>query len=499
MPMDFAREKCGVIALFGGGPHTAGTICLGLTALQHRGQEAAGVAVADGRLIRTLHGPGLVRQALDPAAVAAMTGSSGIGHVRYSTAGAAGVENPQPISGRLGDGTRFALAHNGNLLGVDGRTTSATQTPDLERQDSGDSDTQLLVDALSDYESISDISGISDLSDISGISTSLRSSSTAMMDALTAVLPTVVGAFSIVIVTPNAIHAARDPQGFRPLCIGSLGGGWVIASETAALDAVGARFMRDVAPGEIVTITSSGLISTRYADPEPALCVFEHIYFARQDSQLGGKRVQQVRRAMGIALAVEAPAIGDVVMPVPETARPAAAGYAAASGIHYEEGLVRNPYVGRTFISPNNRERQRSILLKINAIPEVIQGRSVIVVDDSIVRANSASAIVAMLRAAGASEVHLRISSPPIRWPCFFGVDLSKPGEIAAANRTVAEMRELVGADSLGYLSLDALQRAVGTSELCTGCLTGGYPVDVHQIRRNHGAELLGATLATVP
>ena len=480
MPIDFAREKCGVIAVFGGGPHTASTIRLGLTALQHRGQEAAGVAVADGRLIRALHGPGLVRQALDPAAVAALPGSHAIGHVRYSTAGAAGFENPQPIRAHMSDGTQFALAHNGNLLAVDSRTTSATQTPDLMRQESGDSDTQLLVDALANHQGISSFA------------------SGSMADALSAVLPAVVGAFSIVIVTGGAIHAARDRQGFRPLCIGSLGAGWVIASETAALDAVGARFMRDVAPGEIVTITGAGLMSSRFADPEPALCVFEHIYFARQDSQLGGRRVQQVRRAMGVALAHEAPAIGDVVMPVPETARPAAAGFAAASGIHYEEGLVRNPYVGRTFISPDDRERRRNILLKINTIPEVIQGRRVVVVDDSIVRANSAGAIVAMLRAAGAAEVHLRISSPPIRWPCFFGVDLSKPSEIAAANRTVAEMQELVGADSLGYLSLDALQRAVGTAELCTGCLTGSYPVDVQAIHRNRDAALLGATLATV-
>ena len=471
--MDFAREKCGVIAIFGGGPHTASTICLGLTALQHRGQEAAGVALADGGYIRTLHGPGLVRQALDPAAVAAIPGSCGIAHVRYSTSGASGVENPQPICGRTNDGTHFALAHNGNLLAVGGRTTSATQTPDLMRQESGDSDTQLLVDALADYQG-----------------------GGSMADALTAVLPTVVGAFSIVIVTAGAIYAARDPQGFRPLCIGSLGAGWVIASETAALDAVGARFMRDVAQGEIVTITDAGLMSSRYANPEPALCVFEHIYFARQDSQLGGRRVQQVRRAMGAALALEAPAVGDVVMPVPETARPAAAGFAATSGIHYEEGLVRNPYVGRTFISPDDRERRRSILLKINTIPEVIQGKRVVVVDDSIVRANSANAIVAMLRAAGAAQVHLRISSPPIRWPCFFGVDLSKPGEIAAANRTVAEMQELVGADSLGYLSLPALRRAVGTAELCTGCLTGTYPVDVHAVHRNDSVELELASLA---
>lgn len=482
--MDFAREKCGVIALFGGGPHTASTICLGLTALQHRGQEAAGVAVADGRLIRSLHGPGLVSQALDPEAVAAMPGTSGIGHVRYSTSGASGGANPQPIRARMSDGTQFALAHNGNLLAVAGRTTAATQTPELSRQESGDCDTRLLVDALADYQSLSPYS-----SPYSGSS---------MADALSAVLPSVVGAFSIVVVTPGAIHAARDPQGFRPLCLGSLGAGWVVASETAALDAVGARFVRDVMPGEIVTITGAGLTSCRFAEPEPALCVFEHIYFARQDSQLGGRRLQQVRRAMGTALALEAPAIGDVVMPVPETARPAAAGFAAASGIHYEEGLVRNPYVGRTFISPDDSQRRRNIRLKINTIPEVVQGQRVVVVDDSIVRANSANAIVAMLRAAGAAEVHLRISSPPIRWPCFFGVDLSKPGEIAAAERTVAEMRELIGADSLGYLSLDALQRAVGTAELCTGCLTGSYPVDVHAIGRSRDGELLGASAGLI-
>jgi amidophosphoribosyltransferase len=448
MPMDVAREKCGVFAVFGDAFAAAPIICVGLTALQHRGQEAAGVAVADGQAIRLLHGPGLVRQALDPADVAALAGTRGIGHVRYSTAGAAGFDNPQPIPGHTRAGTRFALAHNGNLVSVG--------PVELVRQEVGDSDTQLLVDAIADHPAEH------------------------LADVLAEVLPTVVGAFSIVLVTPDAIHAARDPQGFRPLCVGRLGDGWVIASETAALDSVGARFLREVTPGEIVTITGAGLTSTHYADPDPALCVFEHIYFARQDSQLGGRRVQQVRRAMGMALALEAPAAGDVVMPVPETARPAAAGFAAASGIHYEEGLVRNAYVGRTFINPDNRERKRGILLKINAIPEIIAGKRVVVVDDSIVRANSAHAIVGMLRSAGAAEVHLRISSPPIRWPCFFGVDLSKPGEIAAADRTILEMQQLVGADSLGYLTLDALTQAVGTTGICTGCFTGNYPVNPH-------------------
>jgi amidophosphoribosyltransferase len=447
MPMDVAREKCGVFAVFGDGFVAAPIICIGLIALQHRGQEAAGVAVADGQAIRLRHGPGLVRQALDPADIAAMAGTWGIGHVRYSTAGAAGFDNPQPIAGQTRAGTRFALAHNGNLVAVG--------PIELVRREVGDSDTQLLVDAIADLPG--------DLTDI-----------------LAEVLPTVGGAFSIVLVTPDAIHAARDPQGFRPLCVGRLGDGWVIASETAALDSVGARFLREVAPGEIITITAAGLTSTRFATPSPALCVFEHIYFARQDSQLGGRRVQQVRRAMGMALAREVPAPGDVVMPVPETARPAAAGFAAASGIHYEEGLVRNAYVGRTFINPDNRERKRGILQKINAIPEIIAGKRIIVVDDSIVRANSAQAIVAMLRSAGAAEVHLRIASPPIRWPCYFGVDLSKTGEIAAAHRTIAEMQQLVGADSLGYLTLNALTQAVGTPEICTGCFTGTYPINLH-------------------
>lgn len=462
--MDVVQEKCGVIALFGDDQSAASTICVGLMALQHRGQEAAGVGVANGPSIRLLHGPGLVREALDPVEVALLIGTRGIGHVRYSTAGAAGGANSQPIPGLTRGGTQFALAHNGNLLAVG---DSTAQLPDLIRQEAGDSDTRLLVNALAAHHGPS------------------------MMDALADVLPTVVGAFSIVVLTPDAIYGARDPQGFRPLCVGNLGTGWVIASETAALDSVGARFVREVAPGEIIRIDRAGLTSSRYADPAPALCVFEHIYFARQDSQLGGMRVQQVRRALGTALAMEAPAVGDVVMPVPETARPAAAGFAAASGIHYEEGLVRNPYVGRTFISPGNRERQRAIALKINVIPEVVGGKRVIVVDDSIVRSNSARAVVAMLRAAGALEVHLRISSPPIRWPCFFGVDMSRPGEIAAAHRMITEVRDLIGADSLGYLSVDALTDAVGTVGICTGCFTGDYPVDIHAGNR-------GAGLATV-
>jgi amidophosphoribosyltransferase len=462
--MDSAREKCGVMAVSGGSPPAAPTIRAGLTALQHRGEEAAGLAMADRGAIHILHGPGLVSQALDAAAVAAMTGSCGIGHVRYSTAGAAGGQNPQPIPGLTRAGTPFALAHNGNLLAVAGRTTAATRVPELLRQESGDCDTRLLVEAVADHPGAS------------------------MADALAAVLPTVVGAFSIVVLTPDAIYAARDPQGFRPLCLGRLEGGrleggWVVASETVALEAAGARFVREVAPGEIVTVTGTGLRASRFATPDPALCVFEHIYFSRPDSQLGGRRVQQVRRAMGMALARDAPAAGDVVMPIPETARPAASGFAAVSGIHYEEGLVRNAYVGRTFISPDNRERQRGILLKLNAIPEVVEGKQVVVVDDSIVRANSARAIVTMLRSAGASGVHLRISSPPIRWPCYFGVDLSNRGEIAAADRSVRDMRDLVGADTLGYLSLDALTRAVGTAGICTGCFTGDYPVDVHAAR----------------
>ncbi|PZS36920.1 MAG: amidophosphoribosyltransferase [Pseudonocardiales bacterium] len=458
MPMDGAREKCGVFAVVSAGEPVASTICVGLIALQHRGQEAAGVAVVDRSAIQLLCGPGLVSEALDPDAVAAMNGSCGIGHVRYSTAGSAGEENSQPVRRRTRTGQEFALAHNGNILSIDGLSTSTTPSVGWGRKRTGSSDTHILAGKLADHRDRS------------------------IDEALDAVLPTVVGAFSLVIVSGDTIYCARDRQGFRPLCLGRLGAGWIVASESAALDSVGAQFVREIAPGEILTVRMNGLKSRQFAGEDPATCVFEHIYFSRQDSQLGGRRVQQVRRAMGAALADEAPAIGDVVMPVPETARPAAAGYAERSGIRYEEGLVRNPYVGRTFIKPDNEQRRLGIQLKINPIPEIVRDRRVVVVDDSIVRANSALAVIAMLRAAGAAEVHMRISSPPIRWPCFFGVDLSRPGEIAASDRSVLEMRDLIGADSLGYLSLDAVERAVGTAGICSGCFTGEYPVDIDQI-----------------
>jgi amidophosphoribosyltransferase len=440
-------ESCGLVALRGEAGVVGTLACHGLVALQHRGQESAGVVVSDaGRLFRQC-GPGPVRQVFEGLTPALPAGRTALGHVRYSTTGGPGHDNVQPLLGRTRRGDEFALAHNGNLLriaGHGGRTCGRERT--------GAADTATLVAALGDKPG-------------------------GVRDALLAVLPKVEGAYSIAVIEGDAIHAARDPQGFRPLCIGRLdGGGWVVASESAALDCVGARYLREVEPGELVTVDGRGVRSERLTAASPASCVFEYVYFARADSVLGGVRAQQARHAMGVALAGEAPADADVVIAVPDSARPAALGYAAASGLPYAEALVRNAYVGRTFLLPSTVERRTAVRLKFGVLPELLAGRRVVVVDDSLVRANSARDLVTLVRQAGAREVHLRIASPPVRWPCFFGVDMPTRAELAASRRSVGEVAELVRADSLGYLSVEAMVAACGPSPKCVGCFTGSYP-----------------------
>jgi amidophosphoribosyltransferase len=299
-----------------------------------------------------------------------------------------------------------------------------------------------------------------------------------VVDALRAVLPTFEGAYSIAVASGGEIYAARDPFGFRPLCLGRFdSGGWVIASETIAIDSVGARFVRDIAPGELVTIDARGIHAERLAVPQPRPCVFEHVYFARPDSAIGGVRVTDARNAMGVALAGEAPSSASIVVPVLETGRAAAVGYAKASGIPYVEGLVRDSRVGRTFIMSEAADRGEAVRRKLSPVPELIAGQRVALVDDSLVRANSARIVVAMLRAAGAAEVHLRVASPPVRWPCFFGVDID--GELPARRNSISQITRLVDADSLGYLSVESLIRAAGGGPVCAGCFTGEYPVRV--------------------
>lgn len=433
-----AGEECGVIGVLAPGRPAVPMLLDGLFTLQHRGQESAGLAVWDGGDdIATRLGMGLVGDAIG-GQVDGLSGSLGIGHVRYSTSGASSLANAQPIRGRRRGRTPFAIAHNGNLTWVPGP---------------GGSDTRRLATLLGGVH---------------------RPLGATMADTL----PLVSGAYSLVAMADGTLYAARDSYGFRPLSMGVLeGGGWVVASETAALDALGAEFVRDVEPGEIVEFDVRGTRSYRFGGGRSALCVFEHVYFARPDSVIDKRSVYEVRRDCGAALAREAPVEADLVMPVPDTARIAALGYAEESGIRYAEGLVRNIYVSRTFIQPSQAQRQGGVRLKLRPVEHVVAGRSVVVVDDSIVRATSAKQVVALLRSAGATRVHVRVASPAVRWPCFFGVDIRVGDDLAARHRTAEEMGRLVGADSLAYLSADALVSAArGSMDLCSACFTGDYP-----------------------
>jgi amidophosphoribosyltransferase len=452
------REACGVFGVYAPGEQVSHLAYFGLFALQHRGQESAGIAASDGRTLTVFKDMGLVAQVFDETSLAGLEGGHlAIGHTRYSTTGSNRWENAQPVHRQAGL-TSVALAHNGNLtntrqlaaeLGVGGATT----------------DSDLMLEAIARRIDDERADG--------------RGLEKAMLEAL----PTFEGAFSLAVMDQGRLVAVRDPHGFRPLSLGRLaGGGWVVASETAALDILGAAFVRDVEPGEMVVIDAGGLRSLRpFPAAEPRLCIFEFVYFARPDSQLYGRNVFAARRRMGGILADEHPAAADVVVPVPESGIPAAEGFSERSGIPYVDGLVKNRYVGRTFIEPTQMLRDRGIRLKLNPIPDTFRGRSVVLVDDSIVRGSTTRQLVTMVREAGAREVHLRISSPPYRWPCFYGMDTSDQSTLIAARMSVDEVCASVGADSLGYLSLEGLLEACGTGAagFCTACLSGDYPTRV--------------------
>ncbi len=428
----------------------------GLFALQHRGQESAGMAVSDGETVTVVKELGLVTRAFDEATLAALEGHLAIGHTRYSTTGSNVWANAQPAYRQRG-ATGIALGHNGNL----------TNTEELASRFPGvvaTTDSELMIEA------------------IASATHGDRSDGRELERALLAELPGFAGAFSLVMMDQGRLVGVRDPHGFRPLCLGRLSSGWVLASETAALDIVGARFTREVEPGEMVVIDAGGPRSFHpFAAVEPRLCVFEFVYFARPDSTLYGQNVHRARRRMGELLAGEAPADADIVVPVPESGIPAAQGFAAAAGLPYTDGLVKNRYVGRTFIEPAASMREQGIRMKLNPLPAELTGRRVVLVDDSIVRGTTTRQLVEMVRDAGAAEVHLRVSSPPYRWPCFYGMDTSDRSQLLAADRTVAEVARFVGADTLAYLSLDGLLAATGTpgGGFCTACLSGRYPTAV--------------------
>lgn len=456
------REACGVFGVFAPGRHVAHLCYLGLFALQHRGQESAGIATSDGEVLTVVKDMGLVSTVFDDRTLVALDGDLGIGHTRYSTTGSSAWKNSQPVFRDMG-GIQFALGHNGNLTNTAELVDRAGMLPGTVT-----SDTDLLAELIG-----------RELADRRS-----QGASADLVEATLSVLPTLEGAFSLVLMDTHRVVGVRDPNGFRPLCLGRLDGGWVIASETPALDTVGAHFVRELDPGELVVIDQSGVHSHRPFDAEridPRLCLFEFVYFARPDSTLYGRNVHLARVRMGEQLADQAPAEADLVVGVPESGIPAAEGFARRSGIPFGHALVKNRYIGRTFIAPSQEMRALGVRMKLNPLREQIAGQRLVVVDDSIVRGTTTRAMIAMLREAGAAEVHLRVSSPPYRWPCFYGMDTGTRGELLAANMEVDEIRTYLDVDSLAYLSLERLIEATGAvnAGFCTACLTGEYPVEV--------------------
>jgi amidophosphoribosyltransferase len=455
------RDACGVVGIYAPGEDVARLTYHALYALQHRGQESAGIAISNGETIVVYKELGLVSQVFDEDVLQSLRGHLAIGHVRYSTTGSTSWENAQP-SFKSAPSGQIAVAHNGNLV------NSLDLKRSLEAAGGDPTPTAARLPSTSDTDLIA--------------AHIARANTGDMKAAILAVLPKLSGAFSFTMMDESRVFGVRDPYGFRPLCIGRLhDGGWVLASETCALDLLGASFIRDVEPGELVVLDENGVSSERFAEARYAACIFEHVYFARPDSTLMGQNVYATRYRMGQRLAEESPVQAELVMPVPDSGVPAAQGFAQASGVTYGEGFVKNRYVGRTFIQPTQSMRQQGIRMKLNPLREVIEGRRLVVVDDSIVRGNTTRQIVQMLRDAGAREVHMRISSPPIKWPCFYGIDMPDQDELIGSRFQTEEIRERVGADSLAYLSLDGMVNAtqIHADSFCTACFSSEYPVPV--------------------
>jgi amidophosphoribosyltransferase len=453
---DHFHDHCGVFGVFGN-DEAAKLTYLGLYALQHRGQESAGIASTDGADVRVHKSLGHVQEIFTPRVIASLPGAAAIGHTRYSTAGDTTLMNAQPVVIDCNKG-KIALAHNGNL------TNAIEVRRRLEHRGSifqTTSDTEVIVHLIA------------------------RSSARNLSGAIADALNQVEGAYSLVLLTPDEIYAIRDPRGFRPLALGRIDGTWVVGSETCAFDLIDAEYVREVEPGEMVRISRSGIESIRFAPEKPhQYCIFEHVYFSRPDSLVFNRPVNQSRERLGHLLAREHPVAADIVAPVPDSGVPAAIGYAAESGIPFRMALIRNHYVGRTFIEPEQAIRDFGVKLKLNPVRRMLEGQRVILVDDSIVRGTTSRKIVRLVRDAGATEVHVRISCPPTISPCYYGVDTPRREELIAANQTTEEIRQFLGADSLGYLSLKSLRAAVEDTEgkFCTSCYTGSYPTELVQL-----------------
>jgi amidophosphoribosyltransferase len=473
---DRIGEACGVFGIYAPGQPVAKSTYFGLYALQHRGQESAGIAVSDGQTVTVVKDMGLVTQVFDERRLAPLDGHLAIGHVRYSTTGSSSWRNAQPVYRSVGE-AGFALGHNGNLTNTPELADRLGMLPGLGLDKDADStsDSDLMAELLA-----------------RAYGAEPRSDGRDLELALARVLPELEGAFSLVLMDEAHLIGVRDPHGFRPLVLGRTEGGWVLASESAALDIVGAHFVRDVEPGEIIVIDALGLRESRYAEADPKLCVFEFVYIARPDTHLYGRSVHLARQRMGEELARQAPVEADMVMPIPESGIPAAQGYARASGIPYGDGFVKNRYVGRTFIQPSQQQRGQGVRMKLNPLPESIRGKRLVVVDDSIVRGTTTRQVVAMLRESGATEVHFRVSSPPYRWPCHYGLDTGNRSDLLAADMSIGDIRDYLGVDSLAYLDLGRLLAATGApgSSFCTACFSGEYPVPIRDAVTRDAAEL---------
>src|ERR1700726_3321632 len=456
---DRFHDHCGVCGVFGH-PEAAKLAYLGLYALQHRGQESAGIVSSDGRELHLEKGMGLVADIFQPEVLVQLPGAAAMGHTRYSTAGDTSLMNAQPVVIDCNKG-KLALGHNGNL------TNALEVRRRVEHRGSifqTTSDTEVIVHLIA------------------------RSSARNLSGAIADALNQVEGAYSLLLLTRDEIYAIRDPRGFRPLCLGRLEGAWVVASETCAFDLIDAEYVREVEPGEMVRISRSGIESIRFApEKEHQHCSFEHVYFSRPDSVVFGRPVNQRREELGRLLPREHPVDADIVTPVPDSGVPAAVGYAAESGIPFRMALIRNHYVGRTFIEPEQSVRDFGVRLKLNAVRSLLEGKRVILIDDSIVRGTTSKKIVRMIRNAGAKEVHMRVSCPPTVSPCFYGVDTPSKSQLIAANKSIDEIRDFIMADSLAYLSLEGLKKACADGEkttYCSACYTGNYPtkIDVEEI-----------------
>jgi amidophosphoribosyltransferase len=450
--LDKFKDECGVFGIFGN-PEAANLTYLGLYALQHRGQESAGIVTADGHRMLASRAMGHVADAFDERALEGLPGHLAIGHTRYSTAGESRLFNAQPFLIDCAHG-QIAVAHNGNLVNAQELRDELVRGGSIFQTSS---DTEVLLHLYA------------------------RSKAPSVEEALVESIAQIRGAYSLALLTKDRLIAVRDPNGFRPLALGKLGDAWIVCSETCALDLIGATYVRDVEPGEVIVISDGGLRSIKAFPPSPVLsqCVFEHVYFARPDSYVFGRSVNDVRTELGRVLAREAPADADVVVPIPDSGVCAATGFAEEAKLPLRMGLIRNHYVGRTFIQPQQSIRHFGVKVKLNPVRSILEGKSVVLLDDSLVRGTTSRKIVKMVKAAGAREVHLRISCPPTISPCFYGVDTPSRAELIGATHTTEEIRKYVGADTLAYLSLEGMRAALGTDQrsYCTSCYTGVYPV----------------------